>query len=47
VSSKQPVVTKSAGETELFAQNKAGDLVEWARELLSKLGYPQEKAYSG
>jgi hypothetical protein len=43
VSSKQPVVAKSAGEAELIAQNKVGEFVEWARELLEELGYPQEK----
>jgi hypothetical protein len=43
LSSKQPVVAKSAGEAELIAQNKVGDFVEWARELLEELGYPQEK----
>ncbi len=41
VSSKQPVVAKSAGEAELIAQNKVGDFVEWARELLEELGYSQ------
>jgi hypothetical protein len=34
VSSKQPAVAKVAGEAKLIAQNKVGDLVEWARELL-------------
>ncbi len=43
VSSKQPVVAKSAGEAELIAQIKVGDLVEWAREMLNELGYPQKK----
>jgi hypothetical protein len=43
VSSKQPVVAKSAGEAELIAQNKVGDLVEWARHLLEELGFPQKK----
>jgi hypothetical protein len=43
VSSKQPVVAKSAGEAELIAQNKVGDLVEWARQLLEELGYEQNK----
>jgi hypothetical protein len=43
VSSKQPVVAKSAGEAELIAQNKVGDLVEWAREMLNELGYPLKK----
>jgi hypothetical protein len=43
VSSKQPVVAKSAGEAELIAQNKVGDLVEWARHMLDELGYTQEK----
>jgi hypothetical protein len=43
VSSKQPVVAKSSGEAELIAQNKVADLVEWARELLEELGYPQGK----
>jgi hypothetical protein len=43
VSSKQPVVAKSAGEAELIAQNKVGDLVEWARELLEELRFVQDK----
>ena len=43
ISSKQPVVAKSAGEAELIAHNKIGDLVEWAREMLEELGYPQKK----
>jgi len=43
VSSKQPVVAKSAGEAELIAQNKVGDLVEWAREMLNEIGYSQKK----
>jgi hypothetical protein len=42
VSLKQPVVAKSAGEAELIAQNKVGDLVEWARELLEELGFVQD-----
>lgn len=29
VSTKQPVVAKSAGEADLIAHNKVGDLVEW------------------
>jgi hypothetical protein len=44
VSNKQPVVAKSAGEAELIAENKIGDFVEWVRELLDELRYPQEKA---
>jgi hypothetical protein len=40
---KQPVVANSAGEAELIAQNKVGDLVEWARELLEELGFVQDK----
>jgi hypothetical protein len=43
VSSKQPVVAKSLGEAELIAHNKIGDLVEWARELMEEIGYPQGK----
>jgi hypothetical protein len=43
MSSKQPVVAKLVGEAELIAQNKVGDLVEWARDLLEELGYVQEK----
>jgi hypothetical protein len=43
VSAKQPVVAKSAGEAELIAQNKVGDLVEWARQLLEELGFAQSK----
>jgi hypothetical protein len=42
VSSKQPVVAKSVGEAELIAENKIGDYVEWSRELLEELGYPQD-----
>ncbi len=42
VSSKQPVIAKSAGEAELIDQNKVGDLVEWARELLEELGFVQD-----
>jgi hypothetical protein len=43
ISAKQPVIAKSSGEAELIAQNKVGDLVEWARELLEELGYIQRK----
>jgi hypothetical protein len=43
VSGKQPVITKSAGEAELIAQNKVGDLIEPARQLLEELGFEQEK----
>jgi hypothetical protein len=43
VSSKQPVVAKSTGEAELIAQNKVGDMVEWARQMLEELGYAQKK----
>jgi hypothetical protein len=43
VSSKQPVVAKPVGEAELIAQNKVGNLVEWARELVEELGYAQKK----
>jgi hypothetical protein len=42
VSGKQPVVAKSVGEAELIAENKVGDHVEWCREILEELGYPQE-----
>ncbi len=45
ISSKQPVIAKSSGESELIAQNKVGDLVEWARELLEELGYSGKSAY--
>jgi hypothetical protein len=41
VSSKQPVIAKSAGEPKLIAENKTGDYVEWSRELVEELGYPQ------
>ena len=41
VLSKQPVIAKSAGEAELIAENKTGDYVEWSRELVEELGYPQ------
>jgi hypothetical protein len=44
VLSKQPVVSKSVGEAELIAENKIGDYVEWSRELLEELGYPQDCA---
>ncbi len=27
----------------MIAHNKIGDLVEWAREILEELGYPQQK----
>ena len=43
VSSKQPVVAKSSGNAELIAHNKVADLIEWARELMEELGYPQRK----
>ncbi len=43
VSCKQPMVAKPSGEADLIAQNKVADLVEWARELLEELGYPQGK----
>jgi hypothetical protein len=36
-------VAKSAGEAELIAHTKVGDLIEWAREMLDELGYPQDK----
>ncbi len=36
-------MAKSAGEAELIAQNKVGDFVEWVRELLEELVYPQGK----
>jgi hypothetical protein len=42
VSSKQPVVAKSAGEAELIAHNKVGDMVEWAKQMLEELGFKQE-----
>jgi hypothetical protein len=42
ISCKQPVVAKSVGEAELIAQNRVGDYVEWAREMLLEFGYPQE-----
>jgi hypothetical protein len=41
VSSKQLVTAKSAGEAELIAQIKVGD-VEWEREMLEELGYLQK-----
>jgi hypothetical protein len=43
VSSKQPVVAKSAGKAQLIAHNKVGDLVEWAKQMLEELGYIQGK----
>ncbi len=42
VSNKQPVVAKSAGEAELIAHNKVGDLVEWVKQMLEELGIKQE-----
>jgi hypothetical protein len=36
-------VAKSTGEAELIAENKVADTVEWAREALEVLGYPQGK----
>jgi hypothetical protein len=42
VSSKQLVVAKMAGEAELIAQNKVGNMVEWARHILEELGFPQK-----
>jgi hypothetical protein len=45
ISCKQPVVAKSAGEAELIAQNRVGDMIEWAREFLDELGYPQGKVH--
>ncbi len=36
-------MAKPVDEAELIAQNKVGDLVEWARELLEELGYALEK----
>jgi hypothetical protein len=42
ISCKQPVVAKSVGEVELIAQNRVGDYVEWAREILIEFGYPQD-----
>jgi hypothetical protein len=42
LSCKQPVVANSVGEAEQIAQNRVGDYVEWAREMLIEFGYPQE-----
>jgi hypothetical protein len=42
VSGKQPVVARSAGEAELIVENKIGDYIQWNRELLEELGYPQD-----
>jgi hypothetical protein len=39
---KQPVVCKSACEMEGVAENMIGDIVEWAREFLEELGFPQK-----
>ena len=41
ISGKQPVVAKLSGESELIAENKTGVHVEWSRELVEDLGYPQ------
>ena len=35
------MIAKSAGEAELIAKNKTVDYMEWSRELVEKLGYPQ------
>jgi hypothetical protein len=43
ISSKQPVVAKSTGEAALIAEKKVADTIEWAREALEVLGYPQGK----
>jgi hypothetical protein len=43
VSSKQPVVAKSTGEAKLIAKNKVAYVIEWSREVLEALGYPQGK----
>jgi histone deacetylase 1/2 len=37
----QPVVAQSSGEAELIAVNTVGNLVEWARQLMEELGFPQ------
>ena len=42
VTGKQPVVAMSACEAELIAVNKVGTYVEWAKQLMEELGYPQE-----
>ena len=42
VTGRQPVVAMSACEAELIAVNKVGTFVEWARQLMEELGFPQE-----
>jgi len=39
---EQPCVTKASGECELVSANMVGDAVEWARELMEELGFPQK-----
>lgn len=43
LSSKQLVVAKSAGEPELIAHNKVGDLKECVREMLEEFFFLQAK----
>ena len=42
ISGKQSIVAKSSGEAELIAENKVGDMIEWERQFMEELGYPQE-----
>lgn len=41
VAGKQPVVAMSACEAELIAVNKVGTFVEWERQIMEELGFPQ------
>ena len=38
----QPIVAQSSGEAELIAVNTVGNYVEWARQLMEEMGFPQE-----
>jgi hypothetical protein len=42
ITGKQPVVAMSACEAELITVNKVGTFVEWSRQLMEELGFPQD-----
>ena len=44
VSSKQPIIAKSACEAELIAQSTVGDYVVWLKDIVEELQLPTEKA---
>jgi hypothetical protein len=41
ISAKQPFVTQSAGEAELVAVNKVGNMADWAIQFMEELGHKQ------